>query len=342
MSNKSNKKFDFTNNFDNIFESTDPADKLKGKSIVNISIEKLVPFKNHPFKLYEGERFADMVESVKENGIIIPIIIRPLDSEMYEILSGHNRIEAAKSVGLETVPAVIRENLSDDEALLIVTETNLRQRGFESLSHSERAAALAGHHEAIKHQGKRTDLINDIENLLKNTGNISSNAENENSAHIGRKLESREKVGQQYGLSKNSVARYLRINKLPEFFKNYLDENKIVFLAAVELSYMGSQNQEDLSKILLDNPKLKVDIKKAELLREFSENNKLTPEKINDILAGVALKKRNRASLPVQSLKLKGKVLSKYFKPEDKPEEIEAELIEALEFYREYKKSSKI
>ena len=327
--------------------------------ITEIPLTNLRPFQNHPFKLYEGERLADMIESIKANGVIIPIIVRPIEmdtlsgqsvpeseikerieDEIYEILSGHNRVEAAKSAGLESVPAIIKENLSDDEALLIVTETNLIQRSFSDLSHSERAASLSVHHEAIKIQGKRTDLINDIENLLKSNGNVSNDADSETSAHIVRKLEAREKTAQNYGLNRGTVARYLRINNLINSLKQLIDNNKIPLLAAVELSYISEQNQHDLFDLLNQNEDFKVDIKKAELLREFSQNNKLTQQMIHDILIGAVstVKKKNIAPLPVQPLKIKGKVLSMYFRPEQKPEEIQNELIEALEFYRANKK----
>lgn len=336
--NKNRKKFDIKDKFENLFASTEPADKLKSKSIASIPVEKLVPFKNHPFKLYNDERLTEMVESIKANGIITPVIVRPLDSETYEILSGHNRVEAAKAAGFETIPVVIRENLSADEALLIVTETNLIQRSFTDLSHSERAAALAVHHNAIKRQGKRTDLINDIENLLKNRENIDNNSSFDTSAQIEQKLIAREKTAISYGLNRNTVARYIRIyNNLSKSFNELLDSGQLPFIAAVEISYMLSKNQNELSEIIFENPELKIDIKKAGLLREFSESNNLTPQIIQDILSGIAVKRRNRASLPVQSLKIKGKILSRYFKPEDKPAEIEAEIVNALEFYRTHK-----
>ena len=332
------QKYNINDNFDKMFQPTDPEAKLKGSPVTTLAIEKLKPFKNHPFKPYKDKRFADMVESIKANGIISPIIVRPLDGEVYEILSGHNRVEAAKSAEFEFVPVVIREDLSNDEALLIVTETNLIQRSFTDLSHSERAAALAVRHNAIKNQGKRTDLIDEIENLLKNPENISENADFETFAPVGRKLEARDKVAQNYNLSKNSVARYLRINKLVKELQEYVDNEEISIRAAVELSYIPAQSQSDLFDILNKNPELKVDIKKAELMRASSESNKLTPQIISDILSGITIKKKNRPSLPVQSLKIGGKILSEYFTPEDKPEDIQAELIEALKFYREHKK----
>lgn len=336
MKKSSNVKNISLTSYDDIFKTDEERPEWEKKTIIEIPVSEVRPFANHPFKLYEGERFAEMLESIKENGVIIPIIVRPIDNEKYEILSGHNRVEAAKAAGFETIPAIIRKNLNDDEALLIVTETNLRQRSFTDLTHSERATALAVRHGAIKNQGKRTDLINEIENLFKNSGNISNYAENLTSYHVGRSYETAmETVGQEYSLSKNSVARYLRINSLIESLKQLVDENKIPFLAGVNISYISPQNQSDLFDFLQENEKLKMDIKKSELLREFSDNNKLDIKSMSDILSGatIKIKRRNRASLPVQSFKIKGKILSKYFKPEDKPEEIETKIIEALEFY---------
>ena len=107
--------------------------------VLNLQIDRLVPFKSHPFKLYEGKRFTDMAESIKANGVMLPIIVRPSENSTHEILSGHNRVNAAKAAGLDTVPAIVREGLTEDEAKLIVTETNLLQRSFADLSHSERA-----------------------------------------------------------------------------------------------------------------------------------------------------------------------------------------------------------
>jgi len=337
----SQKKFDLNDNFKNMFRPTNPETKIEGHRIANLDIGKLVPFKNHPFKLYEGERFSDMVGSIEINGIIMPIITRLLGSEpeLYEILSGHNRVEAAKAAGLETVPAIIRGDLSDDEALLIVTETNLIQRSFGDLAHSERAAALSAHHEAVKGQGKRTDLIEEIEKLLKNPENISNCAENETLAPMVQKLAAREKTAQNYGLNRGTVTRYLKINQLSEELKEFIDSEDIAIRAGVELSYISMQEQSYLSDILKETPERKVDIKKAVLMREFSKNNKLTQKAIGDILDGAVPKKKKRASLPIRSLKIGGKILSEYFKAGQTSEEIQAEIFEALGFFRARKES---
>jgi ParB family chromosome partitioning protein len=218
--------------------------------------------------------------------------------------------------------------------MLIVTETNLIQRSFADLSHSERAVTLSMHHEAIKRQGKRTDLINEIENLLKNDGNPSNNADFVTSSQLANKSTTMYKVGQEYGLSKDSVARYLRINKLIIPLKKRLDSGEFGIVPAVEISYLSIDEQDKLN-MLLDTPMYKLDMKKAAQLREFSEKKELTVNDIEEILAGAAKKKSN-INKP-QKFTLKPKILSEFFKPQDKPDEIEREIVTALKFYRDNK-----
>jgi len=296
-----------------------------------IAIDLLTPYGNHPFRLYEGDRLSDMVRSIKEMGVLLPIIVRPVDSEndKYEILSGHNRVNAARAAGLNEVPTIIKYELSDDEARLIVTETNLVQRSFADLTHSERAVALKYHMDAIKSQGKRTDIINEINSLI----NADKIDEKSTSYQVDTKLISSETVGSKYGLSSASVARYVRISYLNDSLKSRVDSEEISFIPAVSLSYLLPDEQTERERIL-DRDQQRDDMKKAALLREYSKDSKLTSKMIEDILSGAAPKKRNRTPLPVQSLKIGGKILSKYFKPEQKPEEIQAELFEALEFFR--------
>ncbi len=308
-----------------MFTSTDPERKPKTDTVFNIAVDKLHSFKNHPFKLYNGERFDDMVESIKANGVLVPIIVRPTDNSDYEILSGHNRVECAKVAGLETVPAVVKENLTGDEALLIVTETNLLQRSFADMSHSERAVTLSMHHEAIKKQGKRNDLIFQIENMF-NDSNVSIS---EDSSQAVNKLKSIAVIGQNYGLSKDSVARYIRINKLTSTHKERLDRGDLSIRAAVELSYLQNNEQQIIDDILiLGNYKL--DTKKAELLRQLSEQKKLNYEAVEEVFIG---KKVTKKSARIPLIKIKPKLVSKYFNPEQKQEEIESTIVAALEYY---------
>lgn len=312
--------------FADIFgEDIAPEPKAK-TGITEIEISKLVPYSNHPFRLYEGERLNDMVTSIKELGVILPIVIRPKDEEVYEILSGHNRVNAAKIAGLEKVPAVIKEGLSDEEANLIVTETNLLQRSFSDLSYSERAVALNTHYKAIKQQGKRNDLINEIEILSK----PHSFSDYDSCSQVGNKSKSITKVGDQYNLSKNTVARYLRLNELiPELLAR-VDNEEIAFIPAVALSFIRKSEQQDTERIILNN-NFKVDMVKADILRSNSEAGSLTSDRIYAILSG-ELGKKKKSNKPV-SIKIKPKVISRFFTQEQKPTEIEEVIEKALELY---------
>lgn len=294
-----------------------------------ISISMLQPFHNHPFKLYEGERFEDMVRSIKELGVIVPIIVRPQEDDFFEILSGHNRVNAAKEAGLETVPAIIKKELSDDEAALIVTETNLMQRSFSDLLHSERAIALSAHHKTLKRQGARTDLLEELEKLLKpheigDEGTL---------CHGGTRLTSLDKVGQKYSLSKRTVARYLRLNELISKILERVDREEITFLVAVTLSYL-KENEQMLLEDILAYEKVNVDKEKADILRSFSEAGKLDKEKMLQILSGDITKKKRQAKQA--AIKLKPKLLEKYFSIEQRQSEIEEIIEKALALYFEH------
>ena len=227
-------------------EDKDIENKEIKESKIELYLSDLLPFKNHPFKLYEGNRLDDMVASIKELGIITPLIVRPLENRKYEILSGHNRANAGKIAGLEKVPVIIKEDLTDEEAMLIVTETNLIQRSFSELSHSEKARIITERHNAIKDQGRRTDLINEIE-MMSNTDGYE---ENSNYYQIDKKLKSNEKLGEKYDLSPATISRYLRIDKLNDELKRRVDKDNIPVMAGVDLSFLKEDEQEMIESIL--------------------------------------------------------------------------------------------
>jgi len=318
-------------------ESMQGADNSQGKDSIApeydnmIAIELLIPFANHPFKLYEGDRLSDMIRSIKEMGILLPIIVRPIDSEnkQYEILSGHNRVNAAKAAGLNEVPAIIKRGLSDDEARLIVTESNLIQRSFADLLHSEKAVALKTHMDAIKQQGRRTDLIDEINNLL----NADIIGENDTLGKLCPNLNSREITSDRYGLSPRSISNYIRLCKLNSALLNRVDNETIAFIPAISISYLSPDEQTELN-IILDKNNYKVDIKKAEMLRSYSENKKLTSDKIAQILSGELNKKPKTTKSPAV-FKLKYKIYSKYFDETVNHEEAESIIDKALEKYFE-------
>ena len=304
------------------------------KSVETLFIDELIPYSNHPFKLYEGERLDDMVRSINERGVLMPIIVRPLDKNeaSFEILSGHNRVNAAKLAGLKKVPVIIKRGLTDDEAKLIVTETNLIQRSFADLSHSERAVALKQHMDAIKAQGKRNDLLDEIERLSK-PDKIN---ENGTSCQVGTMSErSNERVGKEYGLSARNVARYMRIAELITPLQMRIHNEEIPFIPAVSLSYLSPDEQTWLDN-LLNESAYKVDMKKAESLREFSEGKKLTTEKMMQILSGELNKKQKSKTVP--PLKIKAKIYRKFFDANTTHTEMEAVVVQALtEYFKNHK-----
>ncbi|EKQ51777.1 MULTISPECIES: ParB N-terminal domain-containing protein [unclassified Clostridium] len=293
--------------------------------VVEVEIDKLIYFSNHPFRLYDGERFDNMVKSIKDLGVIVPIIVRH-KGEKYEILSGHNRVNAAKAAGFNKVPVLIREKIDDEEAILIVTETNLMQRSFTDMLYSERAVALFEHHKALKSQGKRTDLLREIETMLKGD-EIKDEA---TSRLLGEKLTSADETGRGFNLSGRTVSRYLRICNLIKELKDRLDIDEIPFFAAVELSYLTKEEQNIVESIITKN-KFKIDLNKSKLLRDYSEKKKFNTEVVCSILSG-DIGKKIKFNNPV-TIKLKSKMLSKYFAPEVNKREIEEIIDKALKLY---------
>ena len=208
--------------------------------ILEMDFSRMEPFPEHKFKLYEGQQLDDMVESIRQYGILLPIILWHTREGRYIILSGHNRRNAAMLAGLTKGPAIIRENLTHDEAILIVTETNLRQRSFADMSHSERAYCLVQHYEALKSQGKRNDLLTEIEMLL----NPHEPRGNPTSSEVQTKLRADEKIGQEYDLSRDKVAKYIRISKLIPPLIERVDTAEIAFLAAYDLSFVEDSEKQ--------------------------------------------------------------------------------------------------
>ncbi len=298
-----------------------PSEKTDGTT--SLKLNDLIPFRNHPFKLYEGDRFNDMVESIKQYGVIVPIVVRKVDDK-YEILSGHNRVNAAKEAGLNEVPTVIKEGLTEEEATLIVTETNIMQRSFSELAHSERATVISTRHSAMKNQGVRTDLLDEIEKLSK----APSLASEETFYPMDKKLRTHETIGNEYNLSQASVARYLRIDKLSDAIKDLVDEGKIAMRAGVDLSYLSQENQEMVEAIISENT-FKVDMKKAALLRKHEKEGNLNWNTAQKIISGDMLKSTGK----VKPFKLQPTIISKYFNPNEDKKAIEKTIEKALDFY---------
>ena len=280
--------------------SAQTAEVKAENDVKQIKIDDIQAFHDHPFHLYEGERLQDMVQSIKEHGVLNPVIVRKLDKG-YEMLSGHNRANAAKLAGLTEVPAIVKADLPDEEAYVYVIETNLMQRSFNDLMPSEKAAVMAAHYDKVCCQGKRNDIIRELE-LLNGIESKST------CGHNGHKLKNRDAMAAEYGFSSRNAARYLRLNYLIQPFKNMMDENKIALLAAVDVSYLTEDEQKMLWNIV-ELQGLKVKPAYAEKLRK--ESGSLTEEKMAEILE--ALQVKHSDGNAGVSLKLPKEICNKYF-----------------------------
>lgn len=300
--------------------------------IVELQIQDLVPYRNHKFRP-SSEAKRDMIkESIKEFGVLEPLIVRPKEeieyeiSGKYEILAGHQRTELSKEVGKRTVPAIIKKGLSEDEAEQIVTETNV-QRSWEEMTYSERAAVLSSHYNAQKRRNVRTEVLEEINSYLKTYANpVNSTAEQGLSPGGTAGVRG---VAEDYDLSKNTIARYIRVDTLIDGIKLLLDDEEIALKTAVELSYISAENQEMLVSLINSN-EYKCDINKAKLIRELQQKGKLTIETMTEVLSGEKTKKSPGKPKP---FKVNGGIIKKYFKPEDKARDIEVIIDKALELY---------
>ena len=229
------------------------------KGVRLIDIKSLVPYKQHCFTLYSGERLDDMVRSIQNNGVIVPIIVRNIpDSDKFEILSGHNRVYAAGMAGKKNVPAIVKENLSDTEAEVYVIETNLIQRGFKDLKISEQAFAIALRYKKL-FDSKKIRAINEELQAL------------ENGVPLGHESKSRVRdlTAEEYGIGQTTVARLLRINELTDDLKKMVDEGSIKIRTAVELSFIPHELQAYIYTVIQKHGIETVDMKTAKQLRDI-------------------------------------------------------------------------
>ena len=292
----------------------------QNNQIKQVPLDMLVPFHNHQFSLYDGERRDDMVESISKNGVTSPIVCRPNPdgSDTYEILIGHNRWNCSKIVGLETIPAIIKEKLTEDEAQTYVDESNLIQRGFNDLKISEQARIIARRYSEMFSQEKRNDIINEIRAL---------NGESESNGN------SREKVAEEYGLGRNTIARLVRISKLCDGILAWLDKGQLAVRAGVELSYLTAEEQSTLLEInTADNNDMLMKISEAQArdLRVLSvdckkENLEITG---NQLLKVLDIKKKK----PDKKIAISPNTYKKYFTDKNN-DEIQQIVEQSLEMF---------
>lgn len=293
----------------------------QNNQIKQIPVDMLVPYHNHQYSLYDGERRDDMVESIRKNGVISPIVCRPNPdgTDTYEILIGHNRWNCSKLAGLDTIPAIIKEKLTEEEAQTYVDESNLLQRGFNDLKISEQARIIARRYSEMFSQGKRNDIINEIRAL---------NGESDSKGN------SREKVAEEYGLSRNTIARLVRISKLTDCILQWLDLDELSIRAGVELSYLTECEQDILWQInTVDNSGhmlMKISESQARDLRVLSADCKKESLELsgNQMLKVLAIKKKK----PDKKIAINPNTYKKYFTDKSN-DEIQQIVEQALEMY---------
>ena len=292
-----------------------------------LSPEAIRGFRGHPFRLYEGDRLNDLVESISENGVLVPAIVRKIEPDEngfeYEMLAGHNRQNAAVIAHRE-LPCIVKENLSDHDAWIYVIETNVLQRSFSEMLPSEKAAVLALRYSKMICQGRRNDIIEELKRL-ENPDEIRENPTSGTQCH---RIKSRDVLGAEYNLKGRAVANYLRINELSVALKIRIDDGEFTIAAAVQLSYLEQEEQQMVEAVLSES-EYKVNEGKAVLLREYT--GKLTPERAEQILSGEFNRKPKKST--AAAFKVKPAIYKKYFTASISQKEFDSIVDEALALY---------
>lgn len=295
------------------------VDNIEQGNVQDIETDLLKNYHDHPFTLYTGKRLEDMVESIKENGILNPVIVLKKETGTYEILSGHNRVNAAKLAKFKTVPCIVKENLTEEQVYTYVIETNLMQRSFSDLLPTEKALVLKMRYEKIASQGKRNDLQKEINNLEQGI------IERENKTED--KTDSRKNIGKEYNLSGASIARYLRLNNLTDIWKQAIDNDEIGLTMAVDISYLSIEIQDYLYS-QCEELELCLKPSDAKTLHLMNRQEELSQEMITSYLLNLKKPKIKE----YQNIKLSQSAYKKFF--QDKSKEAVGEIIEkALEMY---------
>ena len=250
------------------------------KNIEMIQLDRLKPFENHPYKVVENEEMNNLTQSINENGILSPIIVRPIENGEYEIISGHRRLFAGKQAGLTKIPAMVCE-MDRDTAAVTLVDSNLHR---ENILPSEKAYAYKLKAEALSHQGKRTDLT---------SGQIVPKSDdNRTSAEIG----------EPYGESYKTVQRYIRLTNLHPKLLEYVDEGRIAFTPAVELSYLNDIEQQDLIEII-ESEDCTPSLSQAVRMKKLSQQGLLADDKILEIMSEEKANQKERIKIPTERVR---------------------------------------
>ena len=228
---------------------------------VDIDVRAVYPFENHPFRVVDDEKMEELVESIKANGVLTPVLVRPDDEGTYEMISGHRRLHAAKKAGLLKIPAIVKE-MTNDDAVIAMVDANVQR---EEILPSERAFSLKMKMDALNHRGKRTDLT---------------------LSHEETKFHSAEKIGEAEGLGRAQVHRYIRLTELIPKLLDMVDEKRLALSVAVELSYMNKNVQQWIYEFIRENGMIKQE--QLMELRKYRDDKNMTQEQLITILIGSA------------------------------------------------------
>ena len=282
---------------DDIFSTEESRQEQQREQVQQIPIGELFPFKNHPFKVLDDESMQRTVESVEQYGVLSPLIVRPRPEGGYEIISGHRRQHAAQLAGLETLPVIVRQ-MDDDAAVLLMVDSNLQR---ENILPSERAFAYKMKLEALKNQGARSDLT---------------------SVQVAPKL-STEKIGEEVGMSKDNVKRYIRLTNLVPELLDMVDEKKIAFNPAVELSYLDEAQQRDFLEAMNDTQNAP-SLSQAQRLKKLAQEGHFSYD-----VAFAVMGEEKKDEL--DKVVIKNDTLRKYFPRSYTPKQMEDTIIKLLE-----------
>ena len=286
---------------DDIFSTEENRQEEQREQVQQIPIDELHPFTNHPFKVLDDETMTRTVESIAQYGVLAPLIARPRpDSDGYEIISGHRRQYAAKLAGLDTLPVIVRQ-MSDDAAVILMVDSNLQR---EHILPSERAFAYKMKLDAIKNQGARSDLT---------------------STQVAQKL-SVEKVGDDAGVSKDTIRRFIRLTNLIPELLDMVDEKKISFNPAVELSYLDESQQRDFLEAM-DGTQNAPSVSQAQQLKKMAQCGEFTYEKAFDILGQEKKSEQDTVTI-------KNDILRKYFPRSYTPRQMKEKIIQLLDAWQ--------
>jgi len=283
---------------DDLFSTEENRQEEQREQVQQIPIDALHPFTNHPFKVLDDEAMTRTVESIAQYGVLAPLIARPRPEGGYEIISGHRRQYAAKLAGLDTLPVIVR-NMDDDAAVLLMVDSNLQR---ENILPSERAFAYKMKLEALKNQGARSDLT---------------------SAQLGRKLETADIVGQESGDSRNQVRRFIRLTNLVPELLDMVDEKKIAFNPAVELSYLDTNQQRDFLEAMNDTQNAP-SLSQAQRLKKLAQEGHFSYD-----VAFAVMGEEKKDEL--DKVVIKNDTLRKYFPRSYTPKQMEDTIIKLLE-----------